>query len=230
MPLCAATERVDCAAVTRYGLLCLPFLSTLAGLPLLIACGSPSDPEPSCLSISATVTGGHIQVDTARLQAEVDGVPFGRQKLARARESYEEARDAFSAHQGLAERCPQAWRRLGELAAAINELERDLDRTPTPPTNTASGLGQEVGRIAMAEGERVCDARVANNERRHSPSRPAAAFVVWLISSGGAHRFLLVNEVANSGNWSGTINVPRSDTYTVEVHAADFASWTVRCR
>ncbi len=181
------------------------------------------------MSVSATVDIGHLQVDRARLEAEVNGVPFGRQRLERARESYEEARDAFSAHQGLAERCPQAWRGLGDLATAINELERDLDRTPTPPTNTASGLGQEVRHVAMAEGERVCDARVANNERRHSPSRPAAAFVVWLISSGGAHRFLLVNEVATSGTWSGTINVPRSDTYAVEVHAADFASWTVRC-
>ncbi|MCY4392670.1 MAG: hypothetical protein OXE43_11560 [Chloroflexi bacterium] len=51
-----------------------------------------------------------------------------RQKLERARESYEEARDAFSAHRGLAECCPQAWWKLGELAVAIDDLERDLDR------------------------------------------------------------------------------------------------------
>ena len=91
----------------------------------VLAC---SDPEPSCLSVSATVDGGHVQVDIARLEAEVNGVPFGRQKLERARESYEEARDAFSAHRGLVESCPQAWRGLGELALAIDELERDLDR------------------------------------------------------------------------------------------------------
>ena len=99
-------------------------LGVIAGGAVL-AC---SDPEPSCLSVSATVDGGHVQVDIARLETEINGVLFGRQKLARARKSYEEARDAFSAHRGLAERCPQAWWRLGDLAVAIDELERDLDR------------------------------------------------------------------------------------------------------
>ncbi len=99
-------------------------LGVVAGV-LVLACG---DSEPSCLSVSAAVDSGHLQVENARLEAEVNGVPFGRQKLARARESYEEAREAFSVHGGLAERCPQAWRGLGALAVAIDELEHDLNQ------------------------------------------------------------------------------------------------------